>query len=527
MMVFPTKALAQDQQRALRSLVAHDPALAACVRPAVLDGDTLFADRSAVRDSANILLVNPDIIHATLLPNHRAYARVLGQLHTVVVDECHVYSGVFGSHVALILRRLVRLSRSHGSNPRFIGGTATIGNALEHFQTLVPLMSTGRTAVLVGPDVEGSAMGRRRYFLWNPPLIYPSTAGVERTPSAVTHAVVSAAHDGLGDSHLRVGSLAVSREKLSKRGTLTRRDEAATRIAPACSVSSEFSVGADEVATANHSGLAAVSPVRVYRDWRSTVAAFAGKDVMQALWGASGTSASDHVAKDCALSFPAGSSDAAGATETQTIAAGTAHLAPPRWLRRWLERRQESSPRRRNAIVEAAAILAALVRRGVRTLAFARSRRGAELLLLLTYEALLAGAIPGGALLCAKVKSYRAGYLREQRRSIERALFSGELLAVVATNALELGVDIGCLDVTLLVGCPASAASGAQQAGRAGRSGRDATCIVVAGDSPIVRVASAVLEEYASTLPLAFHRTNTTWRARTCFSSVARRSRFS
>ena len=133
MMVFPTKALAQDQLRALRSLVAHDPALAACVRPAVLDGDTLFADRSAVRDFANILLVNPDIIHATLLPNHRAYARVLGQLHTVVLDECHVYSGVFGSHVALILRRLVRLARSHGSNPRFIGGTATIGNAREHF----------------------------------------------------------------------------------------------------------------------------------------------------------------------------------------------------------------------------------------------------------------------------------------------------------------------------------------------------------------------------------------------------------
>ena len=524
MMVFPTKALAQDQLRALRSLVAHDPALAACVRPAVLDGDTLFADRSAVRDSANILLVNPDIIHATLLPNHRAYARVLGQLHTVILDECHVYSGVFGSHVALILRRLVRLSQSHGSNPRFIGGTATIGNALEHFQTLVPLMSTGRTAVLVGPDVEGSAMGRRRYILWNPPLICPATAGVEWTPSAVTHAVVSAAHDGMRDSHLRVGS--VSREKLSKRGTLTRRDEAATEIAPACSVSSDFSVGADEVATANYSGLAAVSPVRVYRDWRSTVAAFAGKDVMQALWGASGTSASDRVAKDCALSLPAGSSDAARATETQTTSAGMAHLAPPRWLRRWLESRQESSPRHRNALVEAAAVLAALVRCGVRTLAFARSRRGAELLLLLTYEALLAGAIPGGALLCAKVKSYRAGYLREQRRSIERALFSGELLAVVATNALELGVDIGCLDVTLLVGCPASAASGAQQAGRAGRSGRDATCIVVAGDSPIVRVASAVLEECASTLPLALHRTNTTWRARTCFSSVTRRSRF-
>lgn len=503
--VFPTKALAQDQLRALNALIALEPDLAACVHPAVFDGDTPFADRGAARESANVLFTNPDTIHATLLPGHRAYARVFECLHTVVLDECHTYRGVFGGHVAQILRRLARVAERYGSRPRFIGATATIGNPMQHFRALVPLHcgaaapggGSAATAleaplVLIGPDDEGCAAGRRRFILWDPPLVFPAPA----SPSAASSARRGSREEADGEAACQrqgSGGRARGGQNRARVGARRRRGGSAIQQLDRAAVADEDgpssatgrgrvgpSLSAQEARPSSSyadaprpAGDAAVdgSCLRVRTDWRAVVAGLVGADVMRALWGEGGARA--------ALRAEAAREGASGEREDPPAAA--AAPAPPAWLPRWVASRESSGPRRRSAFVEASVLLAALVRAGCRTLAFARSRGGAELLLQLTHEQL------GSAALCAKVQSYRAGYVREQRRRIERALFAGDLLAVVATNALELGVDIGCLDVTLLLGCPASAASGAQQAGRAGRGGRDSTCIVVATDSPIVR----------------------------------------
>lgn len=101
------------------------------------DGDTPFADRKAVREEANIILTNPDMVHASMLPHHASWARVLSRLRVVVLDEAHTYRGVFGAHVAMVLRRLMRLCYRYGSQPQFVCCSATIANPLEHFKQLV------------------------------------------------------------------------------------------------------------------------------------------------------------------------------------------------------------------------------------------------------------------------------------------------------------------------------------------------------------------------------------------------------
>src|SRR5436305_8593612 len=155
--IYPTKALAQDQARKLHELRAP------FLRHAIYDGDTPREERRAIRHRSNLILTNPDMLNVGVLPHHRQWGDVLANLAFVVVDEAHVYRGVFGSHVANVLRRLRRLARAYGTEPRFILASATIANPLELAEGL-----TGKKVLLV--DRDGAPRAERRVAMWNPPL---------------------------------------------------------------------------------------------------------------------------------------------------------------------------------------------------------------------------------------------------------------------------------------------------------------------------------------------------------------------
>jgi len=302
--LFPTKALAQDQWRGLQELFC--PHLLNAEEFATFDGDTPRAERPEIRKRARIILTNPDMLHIGILPNHLSWSRLLRHLRYVVVDEAHIYRGVFGSHVACVLRRLRRLCQLYGSNPQFICCSATIANPGEHAEKLVGLPFTV-------VDNDGSPHGGKDFVFWNPPII----------------------------------------------------DEA--------------------------------------------------KSV------------------------------------------------------------------RRSANSEATNLFTELVSRDIHSLTFARSRRLTELIYTYSRQR-LAETAPA---LAGRIKAYRAGYLPQERRQIEQELFSGQLLGVVATTALELGIDIGDMEATVLTGYPGSIASTWQQAGRTGR-GRDRSLSFLIGlDNPL------------------------------------------
>ncbi|WP_446212354.1 DEAD/DEAH box helicase [Micromonospora sp. IBSANI012] len=303
----PTKALAADQLRAVAGLELDG------VRPATYDGDTPRAEREWIRRHSRFVLTNPDMLHHGILPGHANWSGFLRRLAYVVIDECHTYRGVFGSHVAHVLRRLRRQCAKYGRTPVFVLASATSGD---------PAAAAGRlTGLPVAAVTEDtSPRGGVTFALWEPPLL-PDSSG--------------------------------------------------------------------EVA--------------------------------------------------------------------------------------------DLAPVRRSALRETADLLADTVAEGVRTLAFVRSRKGAEVVAANARRA-LDEAVPG---LGDRVAAYRAGYLREERRELERALLHGDLLGLASTNALELGVDLVGLDAVLICGWPGTRASLWQQAGRAGRSGDEALAVLVARDDPL------------------------------------------
>jgi DEAD/DEAH box helicase domain-containing protein len=320
----PTKALAGDQLRAIEAWGL--PA----VRAACYDGDTPREEREWIRAHARLVLTNPDMLHWGILPGHRSWRGFLKGLAFVIVDECHAYRGVFGSHVANLLRRLRRLA----PDPVFLLASATSGDPAESASRLTGLDVTAVTT-------DASPRGAVTFVLWEPPpLDLPAP-----TPASAP-----------------------------ERGPLSPPE-----------------------------------------------------------------------------------------TEQGT---------PPQ---------AEAAPVRRSALRESADLLADAVSRGVRTLAFVRSRRGAEVLATSARRS-LDEAVPG---LGRRVAAYRGGYLPEERRALERALHSGELLGLASTNALELGVDLSGLDAVVLCGYPGRLASMWQQAGRAGRAGQEALCVLVARDDPL------------------------------------------
>jgi len=176
--LFPTKALAQDQLRALREFFC--PSLIQIEEVATFDGDTPPKERAEIKKRARIVLTNPDMLHIGILPNHQYWARLLRHLRYVVIDETHAYRGVFGSQVAGVLRRLRRLCYFHGSKPQFICSSATIANPGEHAERLV-----GLPFVVV--DNDGSPHGRKEFAFWNPPLIDPAKSTRRSANSEATY----------------------------------------------------------------------------------------------------------------------------------------------------------------------------------------------------------------------------------------------------------------------------------------------------------------------------------------------------
>ncbi|GAB3867737.1 hypothetical protein GCM10027610_123020 [Dactylosporangium cerinum] len=347
----PTKALAADQLRSLHGLDLPG------VRPASYDGDTPREERDWVRQHARVVLTNPDMLHHGILPNHASWTRFLRGLRFVVVDECHTYRGVFGSHVAHVLRRLRRVTARYTprglAGPCFILASATSGDPQASGSRLVGLPMAAVTE-------DASPRGGVTFALWEPPLLPP-------------------APDALNAGALNVGA---------------------------------FDTGASDVGALDVSAL----------------------DVSALDVGALDVGALDVGALDVgALAF-----DAAPAV-------------------------RDAEPVRRSALRETADLLTDAVVAGVRTLAFVRSRKGAEVVASMARRS-LNQAVPG---LGERVAAYRAGYLREERRALERDLMDGTLLGLASTNALELGVDLVGLDAVLISGYPGTLASLWQQAGRA------------------------------------------------------------
>lgn len=304
--LFPTKALAQDQLKGLLELLGEHPALAKRIKPGVYDGDTPTAQRRRLRSEANLVLSNPDMLHAAVLPYHPKWARFFESLRYVVLDEVHTYRGILGANVACVLRRLQRICRHYGSDPIFLAASATIANPGELASRLV-----GRDVSVI--DNDGSPRGRKFFVLWNP------------TP-----------------------------------------------------------LGADSLAR---------------------------------------TSASDDAV---------------------------------------------------NLMVDA-------IEADAQILAFTRTRQATELIHRYVKATLDMRHSPRAA----QVRAYRGGYLPNERREIEQALFAGQLRGVAATNALELGIDIGSLDVALLVNYPGTIASTWQQAGRSGRRHDESLAVLLAGNDPV------------------------------------------
>ena len=313
--LFPTKALARDQQAELDAM-AQDGGLP--VPACAYDGDTPAAARAAARERGRIIITNPDMLHSGILPHHPKWSQFLAGLRYVVIDELHVYRGVFGSHLANVIRRLKRIAAFYGARPSFVCCSATIGN---------PQQLAGRIieedAVLI--DGDGAPAGERHFLLYNPPLL----------------------------------------------------------------------------------------------------------DAQRGI--------------------------------------------------------------RRSVVQEAHAIAARLLRRRVKTIVFARSRSRAELIAAYVRQS-LAGGSPGEAGASDRagapdragaVASYRGGYLPHERRRIERGLRDGSLRGVVSTNALELGIDVGGLDASVMAGFPGTIASCWQQAGRAGRARGVSLSILIASPAPI------------------------------------------
>src|SRR3954462_9602495 len=215
--LYPTKALAQDQARALAELHAPN------VRAAIYDGDTPGERRWQIRKWANVILTNPDMLHIGVLPHHDRWADVLHNLRYVVVDEAHVYRGVFGSHVGNVLRRLRRLARVYGAEPQLLFASATIANPGDLASALL-----GEHVTVVGDD--GAPRAERTVVLWNPELL-DAELGLRASPLGEASRLLAA----LTSRGLRTICFAKSRKaaELIHKFTVDRVDSpTAPRLAP-------------------------------------------------------------------------------------------------------------------------------------------------------------------------------------------------------------------------------------------------------------------------------------------------------
>ncbi|EDQ85177.1 uncharacterized protein MONBRDRAFT_12171 [Monosiga brevicollis MX1] len=473
--MFPTKALAQDQ---LRSLSNYTGAgwLGDVVRAATLDADTSQSQREDIRQTGNIILTNPDMLHVTLLARHERWCRLFRTLRYVVLDEAHTYRGVFGSHVACVMRRLLRIcSLYRNDRVQFICCSATLANPGFHFRQLVPLYGMQSRELCV-VQKDGSPSGERLFALWNPTLdraavedgaVQPtqkppssSAKSAASGPNVKSPKAVRAHIRRLSHGRKAQRSTLVSLFQTQEEDTLKRPAKSRAQPLPAAAADSENDSDAEldaamdefDAAMAGHiahdPGRAATPPPTVAPP----------TDAMP-------------IAGAPAKGSPRRAGKRVGHNETSTP--HSPHVKVAKF--------KEEDSKITSPILETALLLSALTKMGVRTLTFSRVRKVSELILKYTRRDLRLTAPH----LQGKVQAYRAGYTKETRRQIERQLFNGELLGTTATNALELGVDIGSLDVTLLLGFPSSVASMWQQAGRAGRGTNKALTIIVLFNSAL------------------------------------------
>ncbi|EFJ42855.1 hypothetical protein VOLCADRAFT_97014 [Volvox carteri f. nagariensis] len=567
LLMFPTKALAQDQLRVIRELVeAAFGGLTGAGVPAVevYDGDTPMSERTDIRLRAQVILTNPDMLHVTLLPSHRQFARLLAKLAVVVVDEGHAYSGVFGCHTAMVLRRLRRLcSCVYGSDPRFVVTSATVANPLQMAARLVGVSEDD--VALVGPERNGSPCALRRFVLWNPPLTARAVRAAAATAATRGNGLMSRTEARAAGRITRKAERARQRKLLQEaRAARARASQlAAERLAGGGGVGGNIEVKEEEVrqrqvgplwdAVRQEAGRRRKrKPVPLprsppgegrsrggkQRPWVAEAAAgdvaavaaqaraalSAAADVNSSGGGGGGgggrrlpqlpslaTSPASRLAATAAppgapaaapppppsrpvivrtsglsaaaaaLGLQPPAAAAAAAADSAVVRQLLAQLPGPEWKEHHGAAGTPLEQQRESPIVEVALLLAECVQHGLRTIAFCKSRKLCELVTAYTRE-ILAACAPEYT---ERVKVYRAGYSPSERRAMEADLHSGRLLALAATNALELGVDVGGLDVTLHLGFPGSVASLWQQAGRAGRRERDSVSVLVAFDGPL------------------------------------------
>ncbi|MGN9843738.1 DEAD/DEAH box helicase [Nonomuraea sp. H19] len=391
----PTKALAADQLRGLRELRITQ------VRAACFDGDTPFEERSWVRQHANYVLTNPDMLHRGILPRHAQWSAFFRRLRMVVVDECHGYRGVFGSHVAQILRRLRRVCFRYGSRPTFLLASATASEPGAFAMRLTGLEMDEVT-------MDASPKGSTTIALWEPPLTELRGEGgapVRRTATAE-------AADLLADLVLAdVRTLAFVR---SRRGAETVALSARAKL-------SDVAFSLPFTGTPTASARTASDPA----DGRTDET---GGHVDATNAGSASRNPTDGDTADADTASGNADVTRAGAGATRTESAASTSTTPAAWA--------PADP-------------------------------------------------PDLADLPNKIAAYRAGYLAEDRRLLEKALREGTIMGLATTNALELGVDVSGLDAVLIAGWPGTRASLWQQAGRAGRDGQDALAVLIARDDPL------------------------------------------
>ncbi|MFC5938733.1 DEAD/DEAH box helicase [Corynebacterium choanae] len=405
----PTKALANNQLQLLNkwSAAVRGDGLSevAPIMPSTYDGDTPSSARRSIRDHSRLLISNPDMVHTSLCARHQQWGRVLRNLRFIVLDEAHVYRGVFGANVALVVRRVLRLAKYYGAEPVVVLASATTADPTRLAQQLVGEKVTAITE-------DGSPRGKRTIMLWEPGFVDDEQAAGRGSGGRQSTLLPSP-----GDGRHRTGQDA---------------QQGAAHDDP---LAAEIQEGID-------SGF---FPASALND-----------DDELAFWGGIAT-VDDSCEEGHAGPTPAG----------QSVTQRTSFEKPRPRIPAWQE---------------AATMMATTIAEGGRTVTFARSRRQAEIIALRATESLVGRGCVEEA---RRVSAYRAGYLAEDRRRLEQMLDSGELLGVAATNALELGVDIGGLDAVIVCGWPGTVASFYQQAGRAGRRGQSSLVALVARDDPL------------------------------------------
>ncbi|MEU8250159.1 DEAD/DEAH box helicase [Nonomuraea sp. NPDC048916] len=441
----PTKALAADQLRGLRELRMTQ------VRAACFDGDTPFEERSWVRQHANYVLTNPDMLHRGVLPRHAQWSSFFRRLRMVVVDECHGYRGVFGSHVAQILRRLRRVCARYGSRPVFLLASATASEPGAFAMRLTGLEMAEVT-------VDASPKGSTTVALWEPPLT--ELRGERGAP--VRRAATAEAADLLADLVLAdVRTLAFVR---SRRGAETVALSARAKLADVAFSLSGTPHADEPLSRAPHADEPfphAPHADEVPADTPHTTSR-----------GAEAVSDAPHTGAAIPGTPPAGD-PISDTPHVGKALPGTSHPAET----------IASGPHADDPISDTPQV-------GGASVGGSEAVGGASQ----PVEAVedrasgpdpLAWEAPDWSDLPNKIAAYRAGYLSEDRRLLEKALRSGSLMGLATTNALELGVDVSGLDAVLIAGWPGTRASLWQQAGRAGRDGQDALAVLIARDDPL------------------------------------------